>query len=281
MDEIENHEKEREKEQMQRMREMLSRKVHKDLFIRMQAFYDHQKLRLAQENRLRMYGKLGMDVSGIEWYPTDLKKLEEMFYKGIESFVKSDPLWIQFLSKVKGIGPFMAGGLIAWFDDPARASSPSAMWKYAGLAVIDGMPDRRKAGETLSYSPKLKVHMWKIGKQFLFAKGAYYRYYLDQKEYAKNKHPTPMDISEYSQKQRVAYYKAHPEEWPDGKIHMYAYRKMLKLFLSNMWEAWREVSNLPVPKPYAESILGHKDIIHYRDMIDKVEVMKAKKANGD
>lgn len=269
--------KEIEKEQMLKMKASLESKKHKDLWIRMQAFYDHQKLRLAQENRLRMYGKLGMDVSDVEWYPKKLKELEEEFYKGIEFFVRQEPLWGIFLSKVKGIGPIMAGGLIAWFDDPAKASSPSSMWKYAGLAVIDGQPDRRRQGETLTHSPKLKVHMWKIGKQLLFAKGSYYRYYLDQKEFAATKHPTLTDVSEYNQKQKTAYYKAHPEEWPDGKIHMYAYRKMIKLFLANMWEAWRESYGLETPKPYAEAILGHKDIIHYREMMDKkVEVIKAK-----
>ena len=265
---IEENSKEREKEQMLKMKASLDGKVHKDLWIRMQAFYDHQKLRLAQENRLRMYGKLGVNTKEIEWYPAKLKELEEDFYKGIETFVRIDPVWKAFLSNVKGIGPIMAGGLIAWFDDPKKAPNVSAMWKYAGLAVIEGAPDRRKAGETLSYSPKLKTHVWKIGKQLLFAKGSYYKYYLEQKEFAKERHPTMENLEGMAKKEVNAYRKEHPNEWADGKIHMYAYRKMIKLFLANFWEAWRQSYGLPTPLPYAESILGHSKIIHYHDMME-------------
>mgnify|MGYP001626401146 FL=1 len=269
-DNMENQQ-EATKEQMERIRKTLESKKHKELWARVQTFYDHQKIRIAQNNRIYIYGKLGLDMSGLQWYPDEMKRLEERFQKEMLDLIKNEPVWKVFLKNVKGIGPVMAGGLIAWFDDPAKASSPSKMWKYAGLGVTDGHADRKvKGSNDLGFNPKLKTHMWKIGKQLMFARGKYYEYYLQQKEYAMNKHKPKVDVSTMSKEEKLKYFKEHPDEWMDGKIHAYAFRKMVKLFLANFWEAWRKSEGLDTPPPYAEAILGHVDIIHYWEMMDRV-----------
>ena len=271
--------KQRAKERMENIAKILATKKHKELWTRAQAFYDHQKLRIAQFNRIGMYEKLKVDMSGLEWYPIAMKEIEDRFQKEMLQFVKKEKVWDDFLSKVKGIGPVMAAGLIAWFDDPTKANTPSKMWKYAGLAVTDGVADRRRKGEKeLGFNPKLKVHMWKIGKQLFFAKGNYYQYYLEQKEMISQKHAPKTDVESLKPDERKKYWQEHPDEWPNGKMHRYALRKMQKLFLANFWEAWRISEGLPTPPPYAEAILGHVDIIHYWEMVDRrTDVMDAGK----
>lgn len=257
-------------ERMQATSEMLAKKKHKELWTRVQAFYDHQKLRIAQGNRIGMYEKLGVDMAGMQWYPESMKAVEERFEKEMMMLVRKEYVWQEYLSKVKGIGPIMAAGLIAWFDDPAKANTPSKMWKYAGLGVTDGKADRKHKGENIGFNPKLKTHMYKIGKQLFFAKGNYYKYYLGEKKLISEKHKPAIDVESLAKKDRVTYWQEHPNEWPNGKCHSYAFRKMLKLFLSNFWEVWRDSEGLPKAQPYAEAILGHVDIIHWYEMADRV-----------
>ena len=277
--EIDEEMKRRAKERMEQTAKMIASKKHKELWTRVQAFYDHQKLRIAQSNRVEMYKKLGVDMAGLEWYPKAMKDIEEQFEKEMAHYVKQEKVWNEYLSRVKGIGPVMAAGLIAWFDDPSKANTPSKMWKYAGLGVTDGVADRRRKGEkNLGFNPKLKTHMYKIGKQLFFTKGNYYHYYLEQKEAIAVKHKPSADVESMEMSERKKYWQEHPNEWPNGKMHAYAFRKMLKLFLSNFWEAWRTTENLDTPRPYAEAILGHVDIVHYWEMVDRrTDVVDARK----
>ena len=55
----------------------------------------------------------------------------------------------------------------------------------------------------------------------------------------------------------------------EGHVHGMALRKMIKLFLSNLWLVWREALKLPITKPYAHEKLGHTHIINAWDMCDR------------
>lgn len=56
-----------------------------------------------------------------------------------------------------------------------------------------------------------------------------------------------------------------------------AKRKMIKLFLGNLWEVWRKAEGLPAVSPFVE-LLGHKDIIKPEQMCDKPAKKKKRAA---
>ena len=49
------------------------------------------------------------------------------------------------------------------------------------------------------------------------------------------------------------------ENKPKNKMHAHlrAKRKMVKLFLSHLWQRWRELEGLPTSEPYCVAILKH------------------------
>lgn len=46
-------------------------------------------------------------------------------------------------------------------------------------------------------------------------------------------------------------------QWHQGRKEALAVRKTAKLFLSHLWQVWREAEGLPVTDPYAVRVLGH------------------------
>ncbi|MEK7138364.1 MAG: hypothetical protein AAB787_02530 [Patescibacteria group bacterium] len=72
---------------------------------------------------------------------------------------------------------------------------------------------------------------------------------------------------------------------PDGVISLghvrnMAMRKMIKLFLSCLWQVWREAEGLPVTVPYSIGIQRHDEshLIKPWDMVDKEAKRPRKKA---
>ena len=198
-----------------------------------------------------------------------LLESEQNAIKSLDRVVKSHPLWKEFLSKVKGVGPLMAGGIISEFD-PHKAKYPSSFWKYAGLDVVkvtneegqiigEGRGRRKnhlenkvytnsKGEQTITkgitYNPFLKTKLLGVlGTSFLRSKSQYSDIYYN---YRKRLDNTPnLDIS-------------------DGHKHARAIRYMIKMFVLDLWIVWREIEGLATPEPYYVSKLGmekHKNTI--------------------
>lgn len=51
------------------------------------------------------------------------------------------------------------------------------------------------------------------------------------------------------------------KETTPGHRHKAATRKMIKMFLKDLYVAWRTVEHLPVRKPYEEEYLGRKHAV--------------------
>lgn len=60
---------------------------------------------------------------------------EERLFKHIETVLHDFPIYTEFLAKVRGIGPSLAGILISEID-PNKARYPSSLHKLAGLDVV-------------------------------------------------------------------------------------------------------------------------------------------------
>uniref|UniRef100_A0A7J3TIZ5 Uncharacterized protein n=1 Tax=Geoglobus ahangari TaxID=113653 RepID=A0A7J3TIZ5_9EURY len=176
------------------------------------------------------------EIENLVWFHNKLYETEKELYRILDSWSKEHPLRVNFLNKVRGIGPVLASGIIAWLSEPIlKAEHVSNLWSYCGLAP----GSERRRGEKLNYNPKLKTFCWKIGQSFIKFRCFGRKLYEKFKEDAKNKHP----------------------DWSKLHIHNYARRKVVKLFLASVWEVWRRKNNLPVTEPYPIEVLGHAKII--------------------
>lgn len=242
--------------------ERLKKLKNRELRILVESFYDMQKLRIAMGNRIYAYGKAGL-LEYIDPEPSlsKLKEAEKELEKEITEIVEKHPLWDAWFKDIKGIGPIMAAGLIAWRDDISKSDTISAFWKYHGLAPSQ---TKRKKGEKLDYNPKAKTHVWKVAMQLLKAKGHYAEIYYQ----AKSKYEAREDIKQQHEsneaKGGMKSYKLH--------IHYMALRKMVKRLLSDTWIVWRKIEGLPVTEPYIFSeIAKEKGIAHEHFELPKTD----------
>jgi hypothetical protein len=200
-----------------------------------------QKARLQFGNRLDAITR-GDDQSSPEqtvivqrWYKRFMD-LEEELDKDIAAEVKQYDIY-DYVTAVKGIGPMLAAKLVAMIDIH-RGTHVSSLWKYAGLAVVDGKSERPTKGQKLGYNKRVRTTCFLIGESFLRS-GSPYR-------------------AEYDKARE--YYAANRPDWTDLHQHNAAMRKMVKLFLQHFWVTWRQLEGLSISKPYVNEKLGHE---HY------------------
>jgi hypothetical protein len=178
-------------------------------------------------------------IENLIWFHNKLYETEKELYKRLDAWSRNHPLRKKYLNRVKGIGPVLSSGIIAWLDEPIKnAGNVSNIWSYCGLAPGQESQERRK-GEKLNYNPKLKSFCWKIWQSFRRFKCFGRKLYDSFREQTKRKHP----------------------DWNNAHINNYAGKKVVKLFIASVWEVWRKMNGLPVTKPYPIEFLGHKDII--------------------
>jgi len=193
-----------------------------------------QKARIQFSNRLSALGDTGLDEGNaqqeriVKHYLEAFDALEKQLNEDIAEIVGYHPVF-PLVSAIRGIGPGLAAKLIAMIDI-TRSPTVSALWRYAGQAVIDGAAEKPVKGQKLAYNKRLKTTCWLIAGSFLKSASPY-RVIYDEA--------------------RLLYDRTHPE-WTKGHSHNAALRKMSKLFLSHLWAAWRELEGLPVTPPYID-----------------------------
>lgn len=211
-----------------------------DIYMLEQLRQTFQRHRIQMSNRISAVerGASTMQTATMERYMERFQALEDETAADIAVAVKEHEMW-SWLKQVKGIGPGLAGSLVAMIDIE-KADTVSALWRYAGQATTDGKADKPTKGEKLPYNANLKRVCYLIGTSFLRSGSPYRREYDEAKEY---------------------YQRVHAD-WTPGHIDMAARRKMTKLFLSHLWTEWRTRRGLPVRAPYAMQILGHDGYKH-------------------
>lgn len=171
---------------------------------------------------------------------------EEDFYEGqMTAMIKTYPMWDPWAKDVKGVGLTSLGRILAKCDI-TRLNTVSEMWAHCGFGLdTEGKIQRKHAGQTINYNPQLQSNCVMLGQSLMMAKGSYYEYYLRQKEV------------------HSGLLTAH--------CHNRSFRHMIKLFLSHLWQVWREEMGLPAPPPYVFGILNHPSghLITPWDMVKK------------
>lgn len=182
---------------------------------------------------------------------------EEDQFKEIAKMVKKEPIWENFLESVRGCGPTMAAVLISEIDI-SKSKYPSSLWRLAGLDVAeDGrgrsmraehLIDRvyidkegvEKTKKSITFNPFLKTKiMGVLAGSFIKTGGHYSDIYYNYKNRLGNR----PDLNEESK----------------GHKHNMALRYMIKIFLGDLYNAWRPLEGLEVAPPYHVAKLGLSD----------------------
>ena len=187
----------------------------------------------------------------------ELEAQEKAHFRRLGNILKGYPIYNEFLEGVTGVGPAMAGVMLSEIDI-TKAEYPSSLHKYAGLDVAsDGQGRSRrkehledseytdKDGEVktkkgITFNPFLKTKLVGVlGSSFIKQspdKCVYRKIYDDYKH-------------------RLEHMDAHKEK-SKGHRHNMSVRYMVKMFLVDLYNAWRRLEGLPVAPTYSEAKLG-------------------------
>lgn len=194
----------------------------------------------------------------------EMERVESEHFKMLTTLLNECPIYTNWLSSVKGVGPAMAGVILSEINIHA-ATYPSSLWKYAGLDVVTVVRDGQEVHEgrgrykdhlvrveytnaqgelkerdSITFSPWLKTKMLGVlGTSFLRSKSPYAAIYYDYKN-------------------RIENMPAHKDKTAAHR-HRMALRYMVKRFMVDLYRSWRTVEGLPVYPEYSEAKLG---IIH-------------------
>lgn len=217
-------------------------------------FYDYQRERMALDGRLGI--KKDGDIKAraperdpeilvyIRQHRDEVLEMEEATAKELAKEVHKHPLWKAFLSTVKGCGESMAAVLISEFDI-SKAPTVSNLWSFAGLAPGK---DRKVKGQKCCFNQFLRAKLCGVlGSSFLKSNSPYREFYDNMKN--------RLHSSDWGMESKNPTDKDNPRA---GHQHKAATRYMVKMFLRDLYVAWRTLEGLPVRPPYQEEYLGKK-----------------------
>lgn len=216
---------------------------------------DYEKVRIANENRVRQLTRAEEDSDGVERgfgltldHPNvarlqasvvALADAEADAVKNLQKAMKSHPLgpWVK---SQPGVGEKQAARLIAAIGDPYwndlydRPRTVSELWAYCGYAVNHGRAQARRRGEQSNWSADAKMRAFLIAASCIkqpAAKSKYRRIYDDARaKYADAEHP-------HECKRCGPAGKPAPGGSPlsAGHQHARAMRLMSKEILKDLW----------------------------------------------
>lgn len=197
-----------------------------------------------------------MDALNIDAQITQAKKL----LVG-QAEISCGSVW-DWITSIKGLGAGpLAAQLLAQIDDIGSFDTVSKLWRFCGYAVIGGRAEKNTEGEKSHYNAKLKSICYLIAEQFIRQQTPVYTdIYYSEKARQRAMYPVPMcricgvPWTECQSK------KTHKQTFNDAHIHNRAWRKMVKIFLQNLWLVWRQAEGLPVSEPFAAR-LGHTHFV--------------------
>lgn len=148
-------------------------------------YQDIQGLRIALGNKTwASENAEGRAVPAIyESMIDQLKEMEKGLMKEAAQQLKTHPAWVHYGKHVKGLGTALASQLFGYIGDIGRFPTVSKLWKYTGLAVVDGQADRMRRGQKAGYNPKIKSLLYNIGTSFIKSRSPYRMIYDDKKKY--------------------------------------------------------------------------------------------------
>lgn len=186
----------------------------------------------------------------------NIHKSELNHFDYLKYMLEAFPIYTEFLLGVKGVGHTMASVIIGEFDIH-KARYPSSLHAYAGLDVAEDGRGRGKYKEhlveveytnykgekavrnSITFNPFLKTKLTGVlGPSMLRSGSPYALVYNNYKNRLQNH--------------------VDKQDWTKMHIHRAAIRYMIKIFLIDLYAAWRPLEGLEVSVPYHEAKLGLK-----------------------
>lgn len=167
----------------------------------------------ALKNRLELINLDGYKdriINGKKLIIVDIQKDFERQTKILGKEVKKHPIW-NYFEGIKGIGPAVAGGLIANIKRASRFPNKYSLRNYAGMIA-------KSEGQTFNH--KLKRVLFFFTEGIVKARTPQWRdLYDNMKIYYKNKHP----------------------DWKKGRINNYAMKFVETKFLDSVYEKMKKI----------------------------------------
>jgi hypothetical protein len=208
---------------------------------------DVQKLRIMERNRVAA----NVDTNVHQFYHDKFEQVEREVDADIRARMIDHPC-AKWISAVKGLAEVSAAQIVSEIDI-TRCNTISALWRYAGYAVIDGKRERPTKGEKLHYNKRLKVAVYRATALQIRLGGPYATVYRA----AKHTYMTTRGPESALDKE---------QQWTKAHCEYAARRKASKLMLAHLWQVWRQAANLPVTEPFIARSEGH-DIIDPWDFL--------------
>lgn len=169
--------------------------------------------------------------------------IEKAITQSLIPEVQAHPAW-PWLEGIRGVS-YTSAALVLGHIDIAKCDTVSSLWRYAGYGVVDGKRERPTKGVKLPYNARLKTMVWRLIDLQVKLRGPYRVTYDGAKHrYLTTKGPDGT------------------KEWTLGHCEAAARRVAAKLFLSHLWQVWREAEGLSTTGPWIEQYGGSShDII--------------------
>ena len=215
------------------------------------------------------------DRSTFEGVADAAHKQEADIEKALKKVLKRFPVYNEFLAKTKGVGPIAAGWIISEYDIE-RATTVSKLWQFTGLnpSMVPGKKrienkdgtfslvptgdmvrgDKLTAGHVAPFNKRLRTAMVGVlADGFIKAQNDYcMRYYYPYKARLEQEDSMVSEVSKAGAKPKDIPWK----DAKKGHRDRAAKRYMIKMFLRDLYVAWRTIEGLPVREPYAAEYLG-------------------------
>lgn len=232
------------------------------------SYYQLQGYRIALASQTRQAEKKE-PTELLGWLTLQLSTLEDQVKGALQRWGTSVPIavWAQ---SICGIGPVIAAGLAAHIDI-TKVDSAASIWRFAGLDPTL----KWEKGEKRPFNAELRALLaFKLGESFVKMQnrgndfyGKIYRARKDL-ETQRNENGAFAEQAKHAlatkriNKSTDAYKAYIIGKLPPAHVHARARRYAVKLFIAHyfMTAYFIEYGKLPV-KPYALSILEHKDFI--------------------
>ena len=161
-------------------------------------------------------------------------------------------------TSIKGIADWLAVKLLAPIDDIERFDSISKLWRFCGLACIDGQAEPR---DSEHYVRKLKAtFLGPRGVSDQFNRHETYPYrdiYLSYKARKREQYPEPVctgcgALSPSKNGNGKSKCCGAKVDYTDAHLDNMAKRKSAKEFVKHLWLVWRQSEGLPITEPHSQ-----------------------------
>lgn len=213
----------------------------------------------------------------------NLRAEERDALRDVEAHLETMPAWTELLSdrvRFRGLGPTLAAVIIAEVDI-RRATTPSQIWSFAGLAPVPYHACGRCGIEVTTIPESSGGHYEHAKKSDCEYQGAVIH---DEDVVIRHRAARPvkgvkLTYNKWLKTKLVGVlgvcllkagspYRSYYDQYKgrkasagwgrsDAHRHQAAVRYMIKMLLADIWRAWRTLEGLPVRPLYQEQYLGH------------------------